>query len=292
MIRPSEEYARDAAETTIGDGETVALLLHGLGGDRHQPLGLVGAEPVDGLTIVAPDQRGHGETDVIGAPDDFRVERLADDASALLAHRGLAERPLIVMGISMGAAVALRLLQRDEHDLRGGVLIRPAFETEPWPDHLRVFQDVAGALRTSGPGGFEGFLASPRYREVAARSEACAKSLREQFTKPRALERVVRLEERPGEPLDHVGRHVGAPLPRDGRRRAARSHPSVEHGPALARADRRRRSGAGAVARSRTGEMGPRDAPDAGRPPAPLGALSRPRLAGVATGSTPCFRCT
>ncbi|MGO1768343.1 MAG: alpha/beta fold hydrolase [Microbacterium sp.] len=200
MIRPSEEYARDAAETTIGDGETVALLLHGLGGDRHQPLGLVGAEPVDGLTIVAPDQRGHGETDVIGAPDDFRVERLADDASALLAHRGLAERPLIVMGISMGAAVALRLLQRDEHDLRGGVLIRPAFETEPWPDHLRVFQDVAGALRTSGPGGLEGFLASPRYREVAARSEACAKSLREQFTKPRALERVVRLENVPANP--------------------------------------------------------------------------------------------
>ncbi len=104
------------------------------------------------------------------------------------------------MGISMGAAVALRLLLRGAHDLRGGLLIRPAFETAPWPEHLRVFQDVARGLRASGPDGLGDFLDSPRYRRVAEVSEACATSLREQFTKPRARERVVRLENVPANP--------------------------------------------------------------------------------------------
>lgn len=197
----SEDYAAAAAVTTLGDGETVVLMLHGLGGDRTQPLGLLERDNLDPrVTVVAPDQRAHGETTVIGEAADFHLDGLADDATALLASRGLADRPLIVAGISMGAAVALRLLQRGSHDLRGALLIRPAFETEPWPPHLRMFLEVAELLRAEGPDGLETFLSSPAYREIADVSAAGAQSIREQFTKPEAVRRVVRLEHVPANP--------------------------------------------------------------------------------------------
>lgn len=191
------QYADGASVTVEENGETVALLLHGLGGDRHQPLALLRERPVPAMTIVAPDQRAHGNTDEIGTAADFEIDHLADDAEALLTSLGLDRRPLIVVGISMGAAVALKLLQRDEHDLRGGLLIRPAFNTEAWPEHLRVFAEIAKLLRASGEDGLTEFVSSPQYRRVEEVSPACARSLREQFTKSRSAERVVRLENVP-----------------------------------------------------------------------------------------------
>lgn len=194
---PSAEYAANAAVDVTGDGGTVALLLHGLGGDRNQPRGAIGPEPLDGLTVVMPDQRGHGDTTTTGEPADFTTDQLADDAMALLGSLGLAGRPLIVGGISLGAAVALRILQRNGGDLRGGLLIRPAFGADPWPEHLRVFRDVARLLRAHGPAGLDEFVRTPAYLDVERVSASGAASLREQFTKPCAPERVVRLENVP-----------------------------------------------------------------------------------------------
>ena len=195
------DYAAQAAVTVRGRGETVVLMLHGLGGDRDQPLGLLGRDVDPRLTVVAPDQRAHGETPVVGAAEDFTTDSLADDAAALLSAQGLQGRPLVVVGISMGAAVALRLLQRGGHDLRGGLLVRPAFATAPWPDHLLVFAQIAELLRARGvAAGQRAFVESPEHGRVAAVSAAGAQSLREQFTKPQALERVVRLEAVPANP--------------------------------------------------------------------------------------------
>lgn len=196
-------YAENAAVATHGDGETVALMLHGLGGDRHQPLGLLPDELDPRLTVVAPDQRAHGETAVIGSAEDFTLDALADDATALLASLGLQDLPLIVSGISMGAAVALRLAERGAHDIRGALLIRPAFETAPWPSHLLLFREIAALLRAEGESGLDVFIDSAAYQAVAAVSAAGAASLCEQFTKPHALDRVVRLESVPANPSIH-----------------------------------------------------------------------------------------
>lgn len=193
----SSEFAATAAVTVQGNGDTVALLLHGLGGDRHQPWSLLRGDTYSGLTLVAPDQRAHGETPVIGEPEDFTLDGLADDVAALLHGRGLDRRPLIVGGISMGAAVALRLLQRGEHDFRGGLLIRPAFGSTPWPEHLRVFRDIASLLRSDGASGRDAFLQSDRYQRVADVSAIGANSLLAQFSKPESEARVVRLENVP-----------------------------------------------------------------------------------------------
>ncbi|KQQ49440.1 alpha/beta fold hydrolase [Plantibacter sp. Leaf314] len=199
-VDPSEAFAEAAATSVLGSGETVVLMLHGLGGDRNQPLGLL-SEPLGaGLTVVAPDQRAHGETSVIGEPEDFTVDRLADDAVALLRRRGFIARPLIVVGISMGAAVALRLVQRGGLRLRGALLVRPAFGEEPWPEHLRVFREVAALLRAQGADGVGRFAASEAYQQVAEVSPVAAESLLAQFTKPGAAGRVVRLEQVPANP--------------------------------------------------------------------------------------------
>ncbi|GAB3601677.1 alpha/beta fold hydrolase [Microbacterium tumbae] len=192
----ASDYAADATVTRVGNGETVLLMLHGLGGDRNQPLGLLTGTP-ENVTVIAPDQRAHGESNVIGEAEDFSLDGLADDATALLEARGLADRPLIVAGISMGAAVALRLLERADHDLRGSLLIRPAFESEPWPAHLQIFREVAALLRSEGAEGLRAMERSPLYRQIADVSPQGASSIREQFTKLRAVERVVRLENVP-----------------------------------------------------------------------------------------------
>jgi len=199
-VDPSEAFADAAATTIVGSGETVVLMLHGLGGDRNQPLGLLSEPLGEGLTVVAPDQRAHGETMVVGELQDFTVDRLADDAVALLRSRGLIARPLIVVGISMGAAVALRLMQRGGLRLRGALLIRPAFAQQPWPDHLRVFQEMAALLRSQGADGVGTFGESESYRSIVAVSPAGAESLLAQFTKPGAVDRVVRLEQVPANP--------------------------------------------------------------------------------------------
>ena len=58
--------------------------------------------------------------------------------------------------------------------------------------------DIAGLLRSSGADGVTEFLQSPEYRRVREVSVSAATSLTEQFTKPLAAERVVRLETVPG----------------------------------------------------------------------------------------------
>lgn len=190
--------AANPAVTVRGDGDVVVLMLHGLGGDKNQPLGLLDEATNPAFTIVAPDQRAHGEATVIGTPDDFTLDALANDATTLLTTLGLAERPVVLVGISMGAAVALRVAQRGTLDVRGALLIRPAFERKPWPAHLQVFRRIAALLRSDGASGLASFVDSLEYQTIADVSPACAKSLREQFTKPLAPERVVRLETVPG----------------------------------------------------------------------------------------------
>ena len=63
------------------------VLLHGLGADRRQPLGIF--EPVvqavsgpDEL-IVAPDVRAHGGFLAVGGPGDFELDRLAAEVASM-----------------------------------------------------------------------------------------------------------------------------------------------------------------------------------------------------------------
>ena len=60
----------------------VTVLLHGLGADRHQPLGLfapvlTAAPSTTGGTVIALDVRAHGDSPLLGASADFALDALA-----------------------------------------------------------------------------------------------------------------------------------------------------------------------------------------------------------------------
>lgn len=190
------------------------VLLHGLGGDRNQPLGLV-TDRFTGwpLTVLAPDARAHGDTALVGSPERFTSTAMAEDLHALIERLGI-DGPLIVVGISMGAAVALRVARSLPDRVVGTLAIRPSFGTVPWPDHLRVFSHIADVLLTAGPAGAATFAAGTSYRDVARVSPSAAASLLEQFSKPDAVVRVTRLANLPADtPIDWTGRlELGSPF--------------------------------------------------------------------------------
>ncbi|MFD1538011.1 alpha/beta fold hydrolase [Nonomuraea guangzhouensis] len=170
------------------------LLLHGLGGDTTQfaPfLPHLARLPCD---LLIPDMRAHGLTPLIGDASDFTFQRFSADIAALLRTRAI-QPPLIGVGISMGAGVLAALALHSPGALAGLVFIRPAWEDQADPPHLRAFSTIAGLLATRD--GAAEFARSPVYRAVRAESATVADSLMDQFGSPHAAERRLRLERMP-----------------------------------------------------------------------------------------------
>lgn len=117
-------------------GEPI-LLLHG-GNQSAHSWDLVSLHLADRFRVVAPDQRGHGDSEW-SRESDYTIGALARDAAALIRDRGLA-RP-IVFGHSMGGMVALLLAKL-------------------FPDLLRalVIVDVAPELSERGTGAIRQFV--------------------------------------------------------------------------------------------------------------------------------------
>lgn len=182
------------------------VLLHGLGADRSQPLDLVGpvldrlGVPPD--AIAAPDVRAHGASRVIGVPADFALDRLADEvaaaARATLDAAGAGARPVTVVGISMGAALALRICLRGLLPVERAVFVRPAFDDRSLPPSLHAFPVIGELLRESGPvAGAERFRRTEPYLRVSRESPAGGRGLLAQFTATDAAARAIRLVEIP-----------------------------------------------------------------------------------------------
>lgn len=189
------------------------VLLHGLGADRSQPLALFGpalgrkGEP--GPVIFAPDVRAHGASAVVGGPADFALDRLADEVAAE-ARAGLAaagdgaaasaapHRPVTLVGISMGAAIALRICLRGLLPVERAVFVRPAFGDRSLPGNLRAFPVIGELLRELGPvEGAERFRHTEPYLRVVRESPAGGRGLLAQFTATDAAARAIRLVEIP-----------------------------------------------------------------------------------------------
>lgn len=195
---PAAATGARADVTLTGDGPRDLLLLHGLGGDRHQPLQITGDSAPPGWRIIAPDQRAHGASDLDIADKHLNFHQLAQDIEDLLLHGHEPSRPTVVMGVSMGAAVALRLALRGRVQVAGLLLVRPAWLHEPNPPGLSPFPVIAHLLRTRGPAeGPREFASTSAYQDVAQVSVAAAQALLAQFTQTRAVDRAGRLERLP-----------------------------------------------------------------------------------------------
>ncbi|MEV0183220.1 alpha/beta hydrolase [Streptomyces sp. NPDC050625] len=185
------------SHTVVGQGDPV-VLLHGLGGDRHQALGLLPADAP--LQRIVPEMPGHGATDLLDhEPVSFPYfAALVADLLDTLAAADRCTTPVTVAGVSMGAGVALALAAQRPDLVERMVLIRPSWlDVSPAPN-LAVFETVAGLLGRRGPiAGKDAYQKTATHRELEHHAPAMALSVLGQFTRPNAVAHARVLAEMP-----------------------------------------------------------------------------------------------
>ena len=150
-VRPVEKWADVGALRMRyldwgGNGPPV-LALHGLASSAHW-YDLVAPHLSEGHRVIAPDQRGHGQT--TQATSGYDWQTLASDVAGLLDHLGLARAS--VLGHSWGANVAVNLAARFPHrvsslvSIDGGLSSPRAESTSDWEQYrvTRRPRDVSG----------------------------------------------------------------------------------------------------------------------------------------------------
>jgi pimeloyl-ACP methyl ester carboxylesterase len=149
-------------EDSGGTGLPV-LFQHGLCGDAGQTRE---AFPDDTLLRrITLECRGHGQSEA-GDTARFSIKTFADDVAALIEASRLA--PLVIGGISMGAAIALQLAVRRPELVRGLILARPAWVTEAAPANMQPNAEVGRLLATMTPGAAQStFLVSKTALQLA-----------------------------------------------------------------------------------------------------------------------------
>ena len=139
------------------------LFQHGLGGAEPQVAENVPERP--GIRRLTLDCRGHGGS-APGARRPFSIALFAEDALALCDAAGV--EGFVAGGISMGAAVALRLAVRHPARVRGLVLARPAWLFAPAPANMMPYAEAAAMMRAAPPAEAKArFAASPTGRRLA-----------------------------------------------------------------------------------------------------------------------------
>jgi pimeloyl-ACP methyl ester carboxylesterase len=137
---------------TTGDGITLSLheagsgrpmvFQHGLCGDANQPTQVFPADA--GHCCFTLECRGHGTSDS-GPPDRLSIATFAEDIAGMVTAKGLG--PCVVGGISMGAAIALRLAVTRPDLVSALVLARPAWITDAAPANMAPNALIGELLR-------------------------------------------------------------------------------------------------------------------------------------------------
>ncbi len=120
---------------------------HGLCGAASQPAEVF-PDPCD-TALVTLECRGHGASEP-GAPEAFSIRQFADDLVALIEAQ--AEAPVLIGGISMGAAIALRIAATRPDLVQGLVLARPAWLLSDAPANM-IPNWLAGRMMADAPEG-------------------------------------------------------------------------------------------------------------------------------------------
>lgn len=162
-----------------GSGQPV-LFQHGLCGDARQTEEVLpGSEVIRRITLEA---RGHGASPA-GDVRQFSIATFAQDCIALIEERRLA--PLVAGGISMGAAIAMRIAVLRPELVRGLIIARPAWSVAAAPANIRPNAEVGELLMRLPPDEAEAaFLGSDTARRLSAEAPDNLASLRSFFARP------------------------------------------------------------------------------------------------------------
>lgn len=152
-------FARDGVTLQgfdAGEGSPF-LFQHGLGGSAAQVAENV--PDLEGIRRLTLECRAQGGSEA-GLTRPFSLALFADDALAFSESRGV--RRFVAGGISMGAALALRLAVRHPERVRALILARPAWLCDVAPANMRPYAAVASTLRAAPPAAAKAmFLRSP-----------------------------------------------------------------------------------------------------------------------------------
>jgi pimeloyl-ACP methyl ester carboxylesterase len=156
---------------------TPVLWQHGLGATQAQAAEVFPESSQ--FRRITLECRGHADSE-LGAPEGLSIRQFADDAVVLLDHLGV--RRAVAGGISLGAAMALRLAVHHPGRVSALIIARPAWISEAAPENLGIYLDVAELLaRYGSEQGLEHLQATERYRLVMRESPDNAASMRSFF---------------------------------------------------------------------------------------------------------------
>lgn len=158
---------RDGLRLHLDSGGSGAPVVfqHGLGGDRRQTADVF---PDDAGTRLTLECRGHGLSEA-GDPSQFSIATFADDLAATIEALGVG--PVVMGGISMGAAIAVRLAIRRPDLVRALMVVRPAWVTAAAPDSMQPNAEVGELLARLPPAEAHAtFLGSATGRRLSVES--------------------------------------------------------------------------------------------------------------------------
>lgn len=164
--------------TPVSEARACVVVVHGLGEHAGRYGRLATRMNEGGFAVFAYDQRGHGESEGsrgrLARFDDL-VDDLADVTGRVRGRCG-PDRPIFVVGHSLGGLVVLRYLQGRPAGVAGAVLSAPWLKTAvelPWwkeplarllmrvaPD-LTLENEVRPELLTADPGEQRAYLEDP-----------------------------------------------------------------------------------------------------------------------------------
>ncbi len=130
---------------------------HGLCGDARQTFEAM--PELSGWHLSTLDCAGHGGSP---ATPPFSIARFADDVTALIETL---PGPVVLGGISMGAAIATRIAVRRPDLVRGLVLVRPAWVCKAGPANIAPNAEVGHYIAVGA--GRDGFESSATARRLA-----------------------------------------------------------------------------------------------------------------------------
>lgn len=161
-----------------GNGRPV-VFQHGLGGGEAQVAEVFPNEAGRRLTLQC---RGHGDS-AAGPPGLLSIATFADDVLAMADALRIGR--FVAGGVSMGAAIAMRLAALHPERVEALVLVRPAWLFAAAPPNMAVYADVAEHLARFPPGeARERFAATTTAQRLAIEAPDNLASLLGFFDRP------------------------------------------------------------------------------------------------------------
>ncbi|MGI9401820.1 MAG: alpha/beta fold hydrolase [Rhizobiaceae bacterium] len=117
-------------------------------------------------SVVAMECRGHGSSEA-GPPDHFTIAQFTDDLIKFIESN--ADEPVVIGGISMGSAIALRVAVKRRDLVKALVLGRPAWLMSSSPSNLMPLVLVGRLLAVNPNGARSAFESSLVYKTLGER---------------------------------------------------------------------------------------------------------------------------